>query len=98
MNHWKTVLPVPIYELSYERLTADFENEARKVIDFIGLPWDEACLRFHEARRTVRTFSRQQVRNPIYQSSVERWRRYETELEPLSTALGDLVQAPGNGA
>lgn len=91
MDHWNSVLPVPIYELSYERLTADFENEARKVIEFIGLPWDEACLRFHEAGRTVRTFSRQQVRNPVYKSSVERWRRYEKELQPLLNALGDFA-------
>jgi tetratricopeptide (TPR) repeat protein len=91
MDHWKTVLPVPIYELNYERLTADFESEARKVIDFIGLPWDEACLKFHEAGRTVRTFSRQQVRSPVYKSSVERWRRYEKELQPLLSALGDLA-------
>lgn len=89
MDHWKAVLPVPIYELNYERLTDDFENEARKVIDFIGLPWDEACLRFHEAGRTVHTFSRQQVRSPIYKSSVERWRHYEKELQPLLSALGD---------
>lgn len=91
MDHWKAVLPLQIYELNYEQLTADFETEARKLIDFIGLPWDDACLKFHEAGRTVRTFSRQQVRNPIYSSSVERWRRYETELAPLLTALGDLV-------
>jgi tetratricopeptide (TPR) repeat protein len=91
MDHWKAVLPFKIHELNYEKLTADFENEARKVIEFIGLPWDEACLKFHEAGRTVRTFSRQQVRNPIYKSSVERWRRYEKELAPLVSALGDLV-------
>ena len=66
--------------------------EARKLIDFIGLPWDEACLNFHEAGSTVRTFSRRQVRNPIYKSSVERWRRYEQELQPLLSALGDLAQ------
>lgn len=93
MDHWKAVLPLQIYELNYERLTADFENEAKKLIDFIGLPWDDACLNFHEAGRTIRTFSRAQVRNPIYSSSVERWRRYEKELEPLVTALGDLVPA-----
>lgn len=91
MDHWKAVLPVPIYELNYERLTEDFEAEARKVIDFIGLPWDDACLKFHESGRTVRTFSRQQVRSPVYKTSVERWRRYETELAPLLSALGDLV-------
>jgi tetratricopeptide (TPR) repeat protein len=91
VDHWKAVLPLPIYELSYERLTGDFENEARKVIEFIGLPWDDACLKFHEAGKTVRTFSRRQVRNQVSQSSVERWRRYEKELQPLVAALGDLV-------
>jgi tetratricopeptide (TPR) repeat protein len=91
IEHWKAVLPVPIYELRYENITADFENEARKVIEFIGLPWDEACLKFHEAGRTVHTFSKQQVRSPIYKSSIERWRNYEKELQPLLSALGDLV-------
>ena len=91
MDHWKSVLPSQIYDLHYEKLTGDFETEARKVIDFIGLPWDDACLKFHEAGRTVRTFSRQQVRSPVYKSSVERWRRYENELAPLLSALGDLA-------
>jgi tetratricopeptide (TPR) repeat protein len=91
MEHWKKVVPLQIYELSYERLTTDFEGESRKLIEFLGLPWDPACLRFHEAKSTVRTFSKQQVRNPIYKSSVERWRRYEAELQPLLTALGDVM-------
>jgi hypothetical protein len=91
MDHWKSVLPVPVLELSYEKLTTEFESEARKVIEFIGLPWDDACLKFHEAGRTVRTFSKQQVRNPVYTSSVERWRHYEKELQPLLSALGDLA-------
>ncbi len=93
MDHWKAALPLKIYELNYERLTADFENEAKKLIDFIGLPWDDACLNFHEAGRTVRTISSQQVRNPIYSSSVERWRLYEKELAPLIAALGGLVSS-----
>ena len=88
MDHWRKVLPLPIYELSYERLTSDFESEARKLIAFLGLPWDDACLKFHEAGSTVRTFSYQQVRNPIYKTSVDRWRRYERELQPLVKALG----------
>ena len=91
MDHWQSVLPSQIHQLSYERLTADFEAEARKVIDFLGLPWNDACLNFHDSPRTVRTFSRQQVRKPVYRSSVERWRHYEKELEPLLAALGDLV-------
>lgn len=92
MAHWKRLMPQQIYELNYETFTADFETEARKLIDFVGLPWDEACLNFHEAGSTVKTLSRRQVRNPIYKSSVERWRRYERELHPLVSSLGDLVQ------
>lgn len=91
MGHWKKALPLKIYESNYEKFTGDFEGEARKMIDFIGLPWDEACLRFHESGRTVRTFSRTQVRSAVNQGSVERWRRYEKELKPLLDALGDLA-------
>ncbi|QIG50089.1 tetratricopeptide repeat protein [Nordella sp. HKS 07] len=91
MDHWKQLMPHQIYELNYEKFTADFEAEARKMIDFLGLSWDEACLNFHESGSTVQTFSRRQVRNPVYKSSVERWRRYENELQPLVSALGDLV-------
>jgi tetratricopeptide (TPR) repeat protein len=92
MDHWKRLMPDRIYDLNYENFTADFEAEARKLIDFIGLPWDEACLSFHETGSTVQTLSRRQVRNPIYKSSVERWRRYEQELQPLLSALGDLAR------
>lgn len=90
-DHWKKVLPLKIYDSNYEEFTADFEGEARKIIDFLGLPWDEACLKFHESGRTVRTFSRQQVRSAVNRGSVERWRRYEKELKPLLDALGDLA-------
>ncbi len=92
MDHWKQLMPGQIYELNYEKFTADFEAEARALIDFVGLPWDEACLNFHETGATVQTLSRRQVRNPIYKSSVERWRRYEQELQPLVSALGDLAR------
>ncbi|MFZ5672133.1 MAG: tetratricopeptide repeat-containing sulfotransferase family protein [Pseudomonadota bacterium] len=92
MGHWKTLMPGQIYELSYEKLTEDFEAETRRLIEFIGLPWDEACLNFHEGGATVQTLSRRQVRNPIYKSSVERWRRYEQQLQPLISALGDLAR------
>ena len=92
MDHWKQVLPHQIHDLEYEKFTADFETEARKLIEFIGLPWDEACLNFHEGGSTVRTFSRGQVRNPIYKTSVARWRRYEAELQPLISALGNLAR------
>jgi len=91
MDHWAAVLPLKMHEVSYERLTADPENEVRKMLDFIGLPWNSSCLNFHEGGKTVRTFSRYQVRNPIHTDSINRWQRYENELKPLLAALGDLV-------
>ena len=91
MAHWREVLPVPIYDLDYEQLVEAPEEETRKLIEFIGLPWDDACLSPQESQRAVKTASRLQVRQPIYRSSVERWRRYEKHLGPLKEALGDLV-------
>lgn len=96
MAHWRDVLPVPIYDLDYERLIAQPEEESRRLIDFVGLPWDPACLTPHESARPVRTLSRMQVRQPIYNTSVGRWRRYEKHLGPLKAALGDLVTDTGS--
>ncbi|MGE4249914.1 MAG: sulfotransferase [Parvibaculaceae bacterium] len=91
MAHWRQVLPLKFLDLDYETLTRDFESETRRLVAFLDLPWDPACLSFHETTAAVRTFSRNQVRNPIYQTSVGRWRHYEGELQPLIAALGDLV-------
>ena len=92
MDHWRHVLPVKFIDVDYETLTQDFDAQARRLIDFLDLAWDPACLSFHESTSGVRTFSRNQVRNPIYQSSVGRWQRYERELEPLIAALGDMAR------
>jgi tetratricopeptide (TPR) repeat protein len=92
MDHWRRVLPVNFIDVDYEKLTADFESEARRLIAFLDLPWDPACLSFHESTSAVRTFSRNQIRNPIYQSSVGRWKHYEKQLQPLIRALGDLAE------
>ena len=88
MAHWRDVLPVPVHEVQYERLVADPEGTVRPLLAFCGLDWEEGCLRFHENERPVRTASLVQVRRPIYGSAVARWRRYETHLGPLKTALG----------
>ncbi|HLW74395.1 MAG TPA: sulfotransferase, partial [Gammaproteobacteria bacterium] len=80
-------LPGRMLELSYERLVMDFDVEVRKLVAFCGLPWDDACLRFHESRRSVRTASLAQVRRPLYANSVGRWKNYEKELTPLKAAL-----------
>jgi Flp pilus assembly protein TadD len=88
MAHWRRVLPVPVFELRYEELTADQEAVSRRLVEFCGLEWDERCLRFHETRRPVRTASTLQVRRPMYRTSVGRWKRYESHLGPLLEAMG----------
>ncbi len=87
MDHWRTLPGLRMLEVSYEELVADTEAGARRIIDFIGLPWDDRCLRFYENARVVSTASVDQVRRPIYTSSVARWRRYERHLGPLRQAL-----------
>ena len=88
MCHWQSVLPAGrILEVRYEQVVNDLEHEARRMVAFCGLDWDDACLRFHEHRRTVRTASLAQVRRPIYASSVGRWRHYEKYLGPLRDGL-----------
>ena len=95
MEHWHNVLPSEAYyEVSYESLVASPEEESRRLIKFCGLDWDDACLNFHESKQAVQTSSLAQVRQPIYKSSIERWKRYEKHLQPLIDALGDTVQQP----
>ncbi len=87
MTHWDEVLPGRVLHVPYEDMIGDQEGMSRAVIDHLGLEWDDACLRFSENHRGVRTASQWQVRQPIYTSSVGRWRRYETELTPLLRVL-----------
>jgi tetratricopeptide (TPR) repeat protein len=93
MDHWQSVMPGRIFEMRYEALVDDLEGHSRKMVDFVGLPWDPACLQFFETDRTVATISKWQVRQPIYKTSVARWKPYEPHLGPLKEALGDLVEA-----
>jgi hypothetical protein len=87
MAHWKEVLPLPILTLQYEETVGDLEGQARRLINFMGVPWDEACLSFHASDRAVQTPSRWQVRQPIYSRSVDRWRRYAPFLPELDRAF-----------
>jgi tetratricopeptide (TPR) repeat protein len=87
MEHWRQVLPVPILEVDYEETVADLETVARRLIEWCGLAWEPACLRFHETQRPIRTASVVQVRQPIYQQSVGRWKHYERELAELFARL-----------
>lgn len=87
MAHWKTVLPIPILELPYEALVADQESWSRRLVEFLDLDWDEQCLAFYKNERPVYTYSLWQVRQPIYTSSIQRWRPYAQYLAPLFDAL-----------
>ncbi len=84
MKHWHNVLPPGrILDVRYEDNIADPEREARRMLDYLGLPWDPACLNFYENKRAIRTASVTQVRKPIYSSSVSRWKHFEKHLAPL---------------
>ena len=89
MHHWHAVAPLQILENPYETMVGDLEAAARQLVGFLDLPWDAACLAFHESDRAVQTPSRWQVRQPVYTSSVARWRHYEAEIAPLSAALAE---------
>lgn len=87
MRHWESLFPGAILDLHYESLVDDLEAQARRVLEDIGQPWNDACLRFHEKRNVVATMSAEQVRKPIYRSSVKRWTNYEKHLGLLRAAL-----------
>ncbi|MHB1561995.1 MAG: sulfotransferase family protein, partial [Isosphaeraceae bacterium] len=87
MRHWREVLPGIVHEVDYESLVDDFEAEARRLVVACGMEWDPACLQFHTTKRTVRTASVGQVRQPVYRKSLARWKAYE----PYLSSLFDLI-------
>lgn len=92
MAHWREVLPQDAFlDVRYEDVVADTEGQARRILEFCGLPWDAGVLDFHRHDRPVKTASSSQVRQPIYATSVARWRHYEKFVGPLLDELGDLA-------
>jgi tetratricopeptide (TPR) repeat protein len=88
MTHWRSVLPEAVMiEVNYEDLVGDLQTHARRIIAHCGLDWEDACLSFHKTQRPVRTASSAQVRQPLYRSSIGRWRPYRQQLSPLIAAL-----------
>ena len=85
--HLKAVLLIPLIEVVYEELVGDFEREARRLVEAVGLEWDSICLEFHAKKRTIRTASLTQVRKPIYSKSVGRWKKCQG-LKPVAIDLG----------
>ena len=88
MDHFDAVQPGAVHRVTYERMVEDTEGEVRRLLDHCGLPFEAACLRFHENTRAVRTASSEQVRRPIFREGLDQWRNYEPWLGPLKAALG----------
>ena len=91
MAHWDTVLPGFVLRVHHEEVVDNLEHQVRRILDFCGLPFEDACLNFHQTERTIRTPSAEQVRQPIYRSGLDQWRHFEHHLEPLKSALGDEI-------
>jgi len=93
MKHWDEVLPGKVLHVQYEDVVADLETQVRRILDYCGLPFEQACLDFHENERAVRTASSEQVRQPIYSGSVNSWKRFEAHLQPLIDILEPILPA-----
>ncbi|MFI4898146.1 MAG: sulfotransferase [Phycisphaerales bacterium JB059] len=96
MDHWKKTLPeigARVTEVRYEDMVADQDAQTRKLLDFLGLDFNDACLRYHESDRVTRTLSNDQVRQPIYASSVGRYKNYASHIKALTDALADALQS-----
>jgi hypothetical protein len=90
--HWNAALPAEQFlEVSYEGIVADLEGQSHRIMDFLGLAWEDSILKFHESDAPVTTASAAQVRQPIYASSVGKWRHYAEELAPLRAKLQELL-------
>jgi tetratricopeptide (TPR) repeat protein len=91
MKHWHRVLPGKVLDVHYEETVGDLERQVRRILAHCGLPFEEACLRFHETERPVKTASSEQVRQPIYTRALGTWRRYERHLGPWQEELADVI-------
>jgi tetratricopeptide (TPR) repeat protein len=87
MSHWDSVLPGRVLRIDYEAVVENTEEQVRRMLDYCGLEFEQACLEFYRTERTIRTASSEQVRQPIYRSAVDQWRNYEPHLGPLKESL-----------
>jgi hypothetical protein len=92
MAHYDRVLPGNVLRVHYEDLIGNPEREIRRVLDWLELPFEAACLDFHANRRAVNSASSEQVRTPLYKDALERWKHYEPWLGPLKEALGPVLE------
>ena len=98
MNHWHQVLPGKVLDVDYESVVADLEFQVGRLLDYCELPMEEACLSFHETERAIKTASSEQVRQPIYSSSVDLWRHYESHLGELIEILQPVIEKRAEGS
>ena len=92
MDHWHEVLPGKVLDVQYEDVVDDLETQVRRILEYCDLPWNDACLRFYENERAVKTASSEQVRKPIYATSKHLWRRYEKQLGPMIEVLEPILR------
>jgi len=97
MDHWDAVLPGKVLRVRYEAVVSDLESQVERVLEFLGLPFEQACLDFHKTDRSVRTASSEQVRQPLYTSGIEQWRHFEPWLGPLKQVLGQRLERESRG-
>ena len=90
MDHWDSVLPGAVLRVQYEQVVDDLESQVRRILEFCELPFEDACVNFHETKRAVRTASSEQVRQPIYRGAVATWKRYGANLDPLRDILAPV--------
>jgi len=92
MEHWDAVLPGKVLRVHYEDVVTDLKQQVERILDYCKLPFEDACINFHNTKRSVRTPSSEQVRRPIYQSGLDQWQHYESRLGPLKEALGPVLE------
>jgi len=93
MAHWNNLFGEQILEHRYEDVVADQEGMTRRLLDYCNLDWDPACMQFFKSKRVINTISYDQVRQPIYKSSVARWRNYAKHIGPLAESLGIDIES-----
>jgi hypothetical protein len=93
MRHWDEALPGKVLRVQHEDVVDDLEGSVRRILDHCGLPFEEACINFHQNKRSVRTPSSEQVRQPIFRDGLDQWKNFEPWLDPLKAALGDALTA-----
>ncbi|MEH6827395.1 tetratricopeptide repeat-containing sulfotransferase family protein [Parasphingorhabdus sp.] len=94
MEHWDAMLPGAVLRVQHEDVLDDLDGQVRRMLDYLGLPFEQACIDFHQTERAVRTASSEQVRQPITKASVDLWRHYQSHLQPLNEALGSKILEP----